>query len=63
MSEAPGVTESMTMIRCVHDWQGLEPGDRGASVALGNFDGVHLGHRRVIAAAKAAAGGWARRWA
>lgn len=29
-------------------WQGLEPGARGASVAMGNFDGVHLGHRSVI---------------
>ncbi len=25
-------------------WQGLQPADRGASVAMGNFDGVHLGH-------------------
>ena len=25
--------------------------DRGASVAMGNFDGVHLGHATVIAAA------------
>jgi len=24
---------------------------RGAAVALGNFDGVHLGHRAVISAA------------
>ncbi|HEX2633170.1 MAG TPA: bifunctional riboflavin kinase/FAD synthetase, partial [Bradyrhizobium sp.] len=24
---------------------------RGAVVAMGNFDGVHLGHRAVIAAA------------
>lgn len=29
-------------------WQGLDPQARGASVALGNFDGVHLGHRAVI---------------
>lgn len=28
---------------------------RGASVALGNFDGVHLGHRAVLGAARAAA--------
>lgn len=42
-------------MRIVHSWKGLEAADRGASVALGNFDGVHRGHQRVIAqAAKAA---------
>jgi len=30
-------------------------GAKGASIALGNFDGVHLGHRAVIAAAQAVA--------
>jgi len=40
----------------IDGWKGLEPEARGASVALGNFDGVHRGHRQVIAeAAKAAA--------
>jgi riboflavin kinase/FMN adenylyltransferase len=34
-------------------WQGLAPKDRGASVAMGNFDGVHLGHRSVIEIARA----------
>lgn len=29
-------------------WQGLDPKARGASVAMGNFDGVHRGHRSVI---------------
>jgi riboflavin kinase/FMN adenylyltransferase len=29
---------------------------RGASIALGNFDGLHAGHRAVIGAAQAAAG-------
>jgi riboflavin kinase / FMN adenylyltransferase len=29
-------------------WQGLKPTARGASVAMGNFDGVHLGHQAVI---------------
>jgi riboflavin kinase/FMN adenylyltransferase len=29
-------------------WQGLTPSARGASAALGNFDGVHLGHQAVI---------------
>lgn len=36
------------------DWTGLPAGARGASVALGNFDGVHLGHRAVIEAARQA---------
>jgi riboflavin kinase / FMN adenylyltransferase len=36
-----------------HHWQGIAMGDRGASVAMGNFDGVHLGHASVIAAAAA----------
>jgi riboflavin kinase / FMN adenylyltransferase len=29
-------------------WQGLADSAKGASVAMGNFDGVHLGHRAVI---------------
>ena len=29
-------------------WQGLDPKARGASAALGNFDGIHLGHQAVI---------------
>jgi riboflavin kinase/FMN adenylyltransferase len=37
-----------------HHWRDLPPAARGATVALGNFDGVHLGHVRVIRAAHAA---------
>ncbi|MEO6298883.1 MAG: bifunctional riboflavin kinase/FAD synthetase [Paracoccaceae bacterium] len=29
-------------------WQGLDQNARGASAALGNFDGIHLGHQAVI---------------
>ncbi|WP_135449536.1 MULTISPECIES: bifunctional riboflavin kinase/FAD synthetase [Tabrizicola] len=29
-------------------WQGLDPSSRGASCAMGNFDGVHRGHQAVI---------------
>lgn len=35
-------------LKIVHGWKGLAGADRGASVALGNFDGVHLGHQQVI---------------
>jgi riboflavin kinase/FMN adenylyltransferase len=43
---------SLTVIQ---GWRDLAPGQKGASVALGAFDGVHRGHRQVIAeAAKAA---------
>jgi len=38
-----------------HGYRGLAPGDLGAAVAIGNFDGVHLGHRSVIALARASA--------
>jgi riboflavin kinase/FMN adenylyltransferase len=39
----------------ISGWQGLAPEQQGASLALGAFDGVHGGHRQVIAeAAKAA---------
>jgi riboflavin kinase / FMN adenylyltransferase len=37
------------------DWQGLDPSARGTSVALGNFDGVHLGHQSVLDRARGAA--------
>jgi riboflavin kinase/FMN adenylyltransferase len=37
------------------NFRGLAPDDRGAAVAMGNFDGVHLGHQSVLALAHAAA--------
>ncbi len=36
-------------MRIIRDYQFVEPEDRGASAAIGNFDGVHLGHQSVIA--------------
>jgi riboflavin kinase / FMN adenylyltransferase len=41
------------MMQIFHDWHTIPPQARGASVALGNFDGVHLGHRAVIDLARA----------
>ena len=38
----------------VRTWRGLPEGLRGAAVALGNFDGVHLGHAHVLRMAHAA---------
>ena len=46
----------MSELRILHDWKALPPADRGAAVALGNFDGVHRGHQQVIALAARAAG-------
>lgn len=42
-------------MRIIRDYQFVEPQDRGATVAIGNFDGVHLGHRSVIDLARRAA--------
>lgn len=42
-------------IQIVHGWKNLAPAERGAAIALGNFDGVHRGHRAVIGQAVDAA--------
>ena len=42
-------------LRIVHGWRDLPPEQRGAAVALGEFDGVHRGHMGVIASAARAA--------
>ncbi len=35
-------------MRIYKDWNWVDPAARGASVAMGNFDGIHLGHQKVI---------------
>ena len=35
-------------MRIIRDWKYVDQADRGASAAIGNFDGVHLGHQSVI---------------
>ena len=42
-------------LKVVHSWRDIEPELRGASVALGEFDGVHKGHLGVIVGAAKAA--------
>ena len=39
------------------DYRGLPESARGASIALGNFDGLHAGHRAVMEAARLAGQG------
>jgi riboflavin kinase/FMN adenylyltransferase len=46
----------MKRIRVIRGWKSLPAGDRGAALAMGNFDGVHRGHQQVIALAAKAAG-------
>jgi riboflavin kinase/FMN adenylyltransferase len=45
----------MSRVRVIHGWKNLPQGDRGAAVAMGNFDGVHRGHQKVIGLAAEAA--------
>ncbi|HVN00804.1 MAG TPA: bifunctional riboflavin kinase/FAD synthetase [Caulobacteraceae bacterium] len=42
-------------LRVYHSWRDLAPEAKGAAVAFGNFDGVHVGHQHVIADAADAA--------
>ncbi|MEH6832060.1 MAG: bifunctional riboflavin kinase/FAD synthetase [Sulfitobacter sp.] len=42
-------------MRIISDYQFVEDTDRGATAAIGNFDGVHLGHLSVIDMARNAA--------
>ncbi|MBS0332217.1 MAG: bifunctional riboflavin kinase/FMN adenylyltransferase, partial [Proteobacteria bacterium] len=46
----------MRRLRLIKGWKDLPAEDRGAAVAMGNFDGVHRGHQQVIALAARAAG-------
>ena len=50
MAAAPAVPDP----RVLAGWRDLPAGLRGATVALGNMDGVHLGHAAVLRAAHAA---------
>jgi riboflavin kinase/FMN adenylyltransferase len=41
-------------MQVIRGHRGLAPEERGATAALGNFDGVHKGHQALLAAARAA---------
>lgn len=42
-------------MRIIRDTVFIDPNDRGAAAAIGNFDGVHIGHQAVIDIARKAA--------
>jgi riboflavin kinase/FMN adenylyltransferase len=42
-------------MRIIRDTLFIDPSDRGAAAAIGNFDGVHLGHQSVIDLTRTAA--------
>jgi len=42
-------------LKVYHHWRDIAGTDKGAAVAYGNFDGVHVGHQHVIADAANAA--------
>jgi len=42
-------------MRTFTNWTGLAPADKGAAAAIGNFDGVHIGHRAILDLTRAAA--------
>ncbi|WP_436397987.1 bifunctional riboflavin kinase/FAD synthetase [Roseobacter sp. S98] len=42
-------------MKILRDYQFVDPDDRGATAAIGNFDGVHIGHQSVIRLARDAA--------
>jgi riboflavin kinase/FMN adenylyltransferase len=46
--------QNLPRMQIFRDWRGLPPEAKGASVALGNFDGVHLGHAALLRAAHGA---------
>lgn len=46
---------AIATMRIIRDSLYLDPTDRGAVAAIGNFDGVHLGHLAVLDAARIAA--------
>jgi riboflavin kinase/FMN adenylyltransferase len=46
-----------------HHFNGLPPAFRGSAVAIGNFDGMHLGHRALIGEAGRIARGQGLPWA
>lgn len=52
-----GSTGYLRFMRIIRDYKFVAEEDRGASAAIGNFDGVHLGHRSVIDLARDAGQG------
>ncbi len=52
--QPPSAAASPLRMKIVRDYQFVSEGDKGATVAIGNFDGVHSGHQAVIQIAREA---------
>ncbi len=42
----------VTKMRILSDYRSLDAREKGAAVAIGNFDGIHLGHQSIIELAR-----------
>lgn len=47
--------DTRLLMHIVRDYSFVNPADRGACAAIGNFDGVHIGHQSVLDQARQAA--------
>jgi len=55
VTASPAARALTSLMRIIRDTQFVDPSDRGAAAAIGNFDGVHLGHQAVLDLARDAA--------
>ena len=51
LTRGAGLSTTSATMQIIRQLETVSDGQRGATVALGNFDGIHLGHQAVIGAA------------
>jgi len=55
LTRGTGLSTTSATMKIIKQLDAIPDGCRGAAIALGNFDGVHLGHQAVIGEARAQA--------